>query len=78
MNRTVMLLIVCLLPFLISGCSTKVIFVPTSCNIGEVDHASVDYKAKPTLLEEAKRCARNYTAVKEENEILRKTIDACR
>lgn len=71
------LLILCT-ALIISGCSGKIIYVPTSCNIGEVDRAVVDYKVKPTMLEEAKRCAKNYTAIKEENEILRKTIDACR
>lgn len=78
MQVTVKTLVLICTALIINGCSSKIIMVPTGCNIQEVDKAVIDYKDKSTLLDEAKRCTRNYTAVKEENEILRKTIDACR
>jgi hypothetical protein len=78
MKAIMMLLIGCCLLLTISGCSTKLVFVPSGCNIKEVDHAVIDYSRKDTLVGESKQCVKNYTAVKEENEILRKVINACR
>lgn len=62
-----------------TGCAgKKVIFVPSGCNIQSVDKAIIDTKQNTDILEASKQCAKNYTKVKEENELLRAVIETCR
>lgn len=74
----VKMLIIISMSFLISACSGKLIYVPTACNIKSIDRSVIDYSDKGDILDASKRCSRNYTAVKEENELLRATIEVCR
>lgn len=78
MRQSALMLLTFSMILIISGCSSKVIFVPSGCNIQSVDKAIIDTKQNSDILEASKQCAKNYTKVKEENEILRTTIDACR
>lgn len=78
MKRIVVMLLLFSTVSIISGCSGKVIYVPTPCAIKSVDKAVIDTKHNNDILSASKQCARNYTAVKEENDLLRAVIDACR
>ena len=78
MKRIVQMLLLFSTALIISGCSGKVIYVPTPCNIKSVDRAVIDTKHNADILSASKQCARNYTSAKEENDLLRAVIDACR
>jgi hypothetical protein len=62
----------------IDGCSSKLIFVPSGCNISNVNYPILDLVDRNTTLGEAKRCATNYTLYKEAFEKQRKIIEVCR
>jgi len=66
------------LGLIISGCSHKVMWVPTQCTIPSVDEPLLDTADRNTPLGEAKRCAMNYTRVKESYEKLKKSAEVCR
>lgn len=78
MRRIAIMLLFFSMALNISGCSQKVVFVPTACDIKSVDRSVIDTKHNLDILSASKQCAHNYTAVKEENELLRAVIDACR
>lgn len=61
-----------------SGCSGKIVYLPSGCNIQSVDDPILDLVDRNTTLGEAKRCSKNYTLYKEAFEKQRKTIEACR
>lgn len=63
---------------IISGCSHKIMVVPTQCVIPQTDEPSLDLVDKNTTLGEAKRCAYNYTQMKEKYEMIKKASELCR
>jgi len=62
----------------ISGCSRKLIMVPTACEIPNVSEPMIDTSDKNTTLGEAKKCAMNYFQVKQAYESLKKAVGVCR
>jgi len=60
-----------------TACSSKLIMVPTACEIPKVDEPMIDTVDKNTTLGEAKRCAKNYFQIKESYEKLKKVIEVC-
>jgi len=65
------------LVLIISGCSHKVMWVPTQCVIPDYSEVSLDTNDRNTTLGEAKRCTINYSRVKEANEKMAKAIKLC-
>lgn len=61
-----------------SGCSSKLIIVPTACEIPNVEEPIIDTSDKNTTLGEAKKCAMNYFQMKEAYERLKKSVEVCR
>lgn len=62
----------------ISGCSHKLIYVPTKCNITTVEYPMVDLVNSNTMLGESKRCFKNYIMYKEAFEKQNKMIEVCK
>jgi hypothetical protein len=77
MQATVKTLIVICVSLIISGCSHKLIYVPTECVIPDYSEVSLDTADRNTTLGEAKRCTINYSRVKEANEKMAKAIKLC-
>jgi hypothetical protein len=79
MQAIVPMLIAFYTALIISGCATKsVVVAPTKCIIPYVDEPQLDLVDKNTTLGEAKRCAYNYTQVKEKYEMLKRAVEVCR
>ncbi len=78
MKQIVMPLIAFCLLSIISGCSSKVIVVPSGCNINSVDDPAIDLVARGSLTEEVRRSLTNYTLYKEAFEKQKLIIDVCR
>ena len=62
----------------ISGCSQKLIMVPTECVVPDYSEVVLDVGDKNTTLGEAKKCFSNYLRVKEANEKMVKAIKLCK
>lgn len=77
MQLIVKILIASFVVLTISGCSHKLIMVPTACEIPKVDEPMIDTIGKDTTLGEAKRCAKNYFQMKESYDKLKKVIEVC-
>ena len=78
MQLTAKMLVIFSLALIINGCSSKLIVVPSGCNIISVDYPILDLVDRNTTLGEAKRCVTNYTLYKEAFEKQRKVIEVCR
>jgi hypothetical protein len=61
----------------ISGCSHKLLYVPSECHIPDYSEVTIDIVDRNTTLGEAKRCTINYTKQKEANEKMVKAIKLC-
>lgn len=78
MQQIAKTLVIFLLAITINACSSKLIIVPSGCNISNIDYPVLDLVDRNSTLGEAKRCAVNYTRYKEAFEKQRKIIDVCR
>ena len=76
-QQIVKMLIAFFVVLITSGCSSKLIMVPTACDIPKVDEPMIDTVDKDTTLGEAKRCARNYFIMRESYEKLKKVVEVC-
>lgn len=77
MQQIVKMLIATFVVLTISGCSHKIIVVPTECNIPDYSDIVLDIVDRNTTLGEAKRCTINYIKQKEVNERMIKAIKLC-
>lgn len=78
MQAIVKMLIAFCVVLTISGCSQKLIMVPKECVIPTTDEPILNLQDQNTTLGEAKRCAYNYTQLKEKHEMLKKAVEVCR
>lgn len=77
MQLIVRMLIVTFVVLTTSGCSHKIIIVPTKCIIPDYSEVVLDTTDRNTTLGEAKRCTINYMKQKEANEKMIKAIKLC-
>jgi hypothetical protein len=77
MQLIVKMLITTFVVLTISGCSHKILYVPSECNIPDYSEVVLDLTDRNTTLGESKRCTINYTKQKEANEKMVKAIKLC-
>ena len=77
MQLIVKMLIASFVVLTISGCSQKLIMVPTACEMPKVDEPIIDTVERNTTLGESKRCVKNYFIMRESYEKLKKVVEVC-